>query len=386
MKSTPKRIRWIDASKGVAIFFIVCGHCADKNGADRILLHISMFTGVAVFFILSGMTFCWKEGNFLYFDRRPFRTFMASLLCGIVLPYFFWSLVSIVMYQIFGAVAVRILGSDRNHFSLIGNLIGMLYGNSGSGYMEWNRPLWFLTCLAVTELLWYFLLRSISNYTTKKKPAYILIAAVCLGSTGWFLYSNLHGIQLCLPWELETAFCVFPFLGVGRFLRLRISGHKMLPDRKQCVRRYALASVCVICLWMLLLGVEDADFRADRFTDPWLFYPESVLGITAVIAFARAITVDTDTKLGRLLVYMGQRTMAILVMHKFVIMAERILLSRMGVNLADIFGYGDGGLNLALVGLVAVDISSAVVVILLCLAAEHVLVKAVPAAFGNRRR
>lgn len=41
-----KRLNGIDAAKGLAIMMVVLGHCADKNGPDRVLLHFSMFTGV----------------------------------------------------------------------------------------------------------------------------------------------------------------------------------------------------------------------------------------------------------------------------------------------------------------------------------------------------
>ena len=384
MKPTPKRILWIDIAKGFAIFLIVCGHCADKNDVDRILLHFSMFAGVAVFFFLSGMTFCWKENSFLYFDRRPFRVFLRGLSRGIIVPYTVWSLISISIYQVFGATAAGILQSDRSHFSFIGNLAGMLYGNSGSGYMEWNRPLWFLTCLTVTELFWYVFLRILSNHEEAPALPYILLAAICLGSAGWFFYSNLHGIQLCLPWETETTFCILPFFGLGRFVRAWITGHGDLSDRKQRVKFFFFAASCAAVLWALLLGVEDADFRADRFTDPWLFYPEAMLGISAVISFARLIAFYGDTKFGRIAVYVGQRTMAILVMHKFVIMTERVLFSKMGINsltVWDLSGLNSGHL---LAREIALDGIRAVIVVVLCLWAEHILAKIMPWLFGKK--
>ena len=74
-----KRLNGIDAAKGLAIMMVVLGHCADKNGPDRVLLHFSMFTGVGVFFLLSGATFCWRDGAFPWFDQRNFRSLTKSL-------------------------------------------------------------------------------------------------------------------------------------------------------------------------------------------------------------------------------------------------------------------------------------------------------------------
>lgn len=384
MKPTPNRILWIDIAKGLAIFLIVCGHCADKNGADRILLHFSMFAGVAVFFFLSGMTFCWKENSFLYFDRRPFRRFLQGLFHGIVVPYVAWSLISIAIYQIFGAAAVGILQSEHSHFSFIGNLAGMLYGNSGSGYMEWNRPLWFLTCLVITELFWYAILRILSNHEEVPEVPYMVIAALCLGSAGWFFYSNLHGIQLCLPWETETTFCVLPFFGLGRFARAWMIRQADRSDCKQRVKLFFFAAICAAVLWALLLGVEDADFRADCFTDPWLFYPEAMLGVSAVISLAGLIAFYGDTKFGKIAAYVGQRTMAILVMHKFVIMTERILFSKMGINLLDICGLSGLNSGQLLAWEIVLDGIRAVIVVVLCLWAEHLLVQIMPWLFGEK--
>lgn len=386
MHPTSKRIAWIDAAKGFAIFFIVCGHCADKNGADRILLHFSMFTGVAVFFLLSGMTFCWREDSLLYFDRRPFRDFLRGLLRGIIVPYICWSVISIAVYRILGAAAVHALGSDRSHFSFAGNLAGMLYGNSGSGYMEWNRPLWFLTCLAVTELFWYAVFWQLTRTGKNSFPAYAEIAFICAASAGWFLYTNLHGIQLCLPWEAETALCVLPFFGLGRFVRAWIEESGAILFDKWKAARTVLAAACTVMLWCLLWGVKDADFRADRFTQPWLFYPESLLGIGIVLLLAGAAVSETGTGPGRLLVYAGRRTMAILVMHKFAIMAGKVLLAGLGFDLADLLDRHGANTALQIAGMTVFDIAAALCAIMLCLLAEQLLVRLVPFVFGKSVR
>ena len=150
-----KRLNGIDAAKGLAIMMVVLGHCADKNGPDRVLLHFSMFTGVGVFFLLSGATFCWRDGAFPWFDQRPFQSLAKSLWRSLILPYFIWGSISVAIYGLLGRYAAAELSSDRHHFDIGPNLLGMLYGNSGSEFMEWNRPLWFLVCLVWVELIWF---------------------------------------------------------------------------------------------------------------------------------------------------------------------------------------------------------------------------------------
>lgn len=155
-------------------------------------------------------------------------------------------------------------------------------------------------------------------------------------------------------------------------------------DCKQRVKLFFFAAICAAVLWALLLGVEDADFRADCFTDPWLFYPEAMLGVSAVISLAGLIAFYGDTKFGKIAAYVGQRTMAILVMHKFVIMTERILFSKMGINLLDICGLSGLNSGQLLAWEIVLDGIRAVIVVVLCLWAEHLLVQIMPWLFGEK--
>lgn len=147
-----------------------------------------------------------------------------------------------------------------------------------------------------------------------------------------------------------------------------------------------MAAACTVMLWCLLWGVKDADFRADRFTQPWLFYPESLLGIGIVLLLAGAAVSESGTEPGRLLVYAGRRTMAILVMHKFAIMAGKVLLAGLGFDLADLLDRHGANTALQIAGMTVFDIAAALCVIMLCLLAEQLLVRLVPFVFGKSVR
>lgn len=385
--SVNKRIEWIDTAKGIAIFLIVAGHCADKNGPDRILLHFSMFAGVGIFFLLSGMTFCWKSGSFPWFDHRPARRFFGNLWRSLIVPYLFWGFISIGIYGILGKRVAEGLASDRKHFGIAPNLLGMLYGNSGSGYMEWNRPLWFLVCLVWVELIWYAVLRS--------KRSVLLSGAAMILPFLWIIGQNMAGIHLCLPWELETAVCVLPYFGAGRLLRGRLfdseesipkhptermlemqredvhpkTGEQGTDQEVSTARRRRLPAVFGVAaladLWLLLHGTSDADFRADRFSAPELFIPEMLLGIFGILTAARFLS--GVPQVNRWIRYLGQRTLAVLVMHKFPVMAMKLLL------------HGKREC-------IGMDLLMAVVTVLLCLAAERAISTLCPAVFGRPKK
>ena len=135
MQQTSRRIPWVDAAKAVGIFIIVLGHTIK---AGPVLKYLYSFN-VAFFFILLGYTFKRKGSLFRYIKKR----FVSTMV-----PYYCWSIISIF---IFIAMARLIsLDTQGGTTSLWKNLAGMLYANSRTPYMTWNRPLWFIPCMNAT--------------------------------------------------------------------------------------------------------------------------------------------------------------------------------------------------------------------------------------------
>lgn len=403
--SPDQRFDWIDSAKGISIFLIVLGHCADKTGIDNILLHLCMFTGVDLFFLLSGMTFCyrrqvssdqqvsrgWREsrgGNgasdFPWFDDRPAAVFLKNIAARIVVPYLCWSVVSILIYALFGRGAAAVLHSDRHHFGIGRNLAGMIWANAGTGYMEWNRPLWFLPCLAVVETIWFFALKGIVRIRGGRGRTLCYAGIVCF-SFCWLIGTAAAGIRLVLPWELETALSMLSCFGIGRLIRQVVSGHfagaecNSDADAGRGRLRSALLLTAALLLLTaelaLLSGTDYADFRADRFSRPELLVPDMAAGMASVLLAAAVL------HRSRILHYVGKRTMAILVMHKFPIMACKTLLRLMPLA---VIGGGKNPVSAAVLTVLG-DLVMAVAAILLCLAAERIISGIVPEVFGQKR-
>ena len=387
MKST--RIEWIDISKGIAMFLIVSGHCADKDGSDGILLHFSMFGGVALFFLLSGMTFCWKDEGILGFDERPAAEFFGKLARGLIFPYFIWSFISILLFTFLGQTAASALGTGEVRSEFCSNLLGMLYGNTASGYMKWNRPLWFLTCLVMVEIFMYGLLHLLATFYSQQRISvrglYILYCIPIVLSICWLIWGNIRGIQLCLPWEFETATCVLSFFEIGRLLR--IFARKASGEKWRIFARPTglLGCGCLILLWISLLNVREADFRADIFSNPWGILPCAALGMMGVACLAKSV--EGWPCIGRvfrkLLVYIGERTLAILVMHKFVITGCKVIISRFTADSLKM-PCEQGFILLAIT--IIEDFLMAAATVALCLVLESILSLYCPQLFGKHRK
>lgn len=364
-KPCRERLPWIDTAKGLSILSVVMGHAAEKGGQDAFLLRLSMFLGVAAFFFLSGATFELGRAG----EKTPGQ-FLRNLVRTLMVPYFTWAFLSILVYGAAGETVAAGLNAGTGYYAVVPNLLGMLYGNSnftgtgesGSGYMEWNRPLWFLPCLVIVKCSWYLLLR------VKGKRGRILHLAVCAASV-CVLAVGTQDPTIRLPWEAETAAGVLWIFDLGRFCMRRRAENGPAGagyGKRQCRWVCFTAGVlCTVLLLWLLVPPQTADFRADRFTHPLLTVPETCLGICAVLCFARAL------KGSGLLAYAGQRTMSILVMHKFVLIALKILGK-------------EAGISRTLWLLVPEDLMMTVAAAAVCLLAERILTPYLPWLFGKR--
>ena len=186
-----ERIGWIDAARGIGILLVVFGHGLVPPAVARQLYSFH----VPLFFLLSGLVAQpdrWP--SFGAFARRRARTLLV--------PYaaFF-----VVLYAYFLTVGVRfgdVAGEDR-----VVPLVGFLLSSSPF-LTSLFRPMWFLPCLLVVELLFHGLHRLLG-----RRWWLGMLACVVLGwLTSLFL-------PVRLPWSLDTALTAVGFYGVGFALR-----------------------------------------------------------------------------------------------------------------------------------------------------------------------
>lgn len=88
------RILWIDTVKAIAIFLIVLGHVLHGK-CENLWVWIYSFH-VPLFVVLSGFVFDNKNKKFSYFVTKKF--------CSLMVPYYIFSILSILVYQIMGGV------------------------------------------------------------------------------------------------------------------------------------------------------------------------------------------------------------------------------------------------------------------------------------------
>lgn len=187
------RLYPIDALKAFGIFCIILGH----NNYSQIGNYVYSFH-IPLFFFVSG----------LIFDLNRYKSawyFIKRRSINILAPYF---LISFLLY-IFWFFAGRKFGSSTQmDLSPLKNFIGIFYAQGGNEYMDWGIPMWFLPCLFLVSVFYYFL--------AKHRKGIIISVLFGSGIVGYFLPKL---IVSHLPWSIDIVFTAILFYGTGHLLK-----------------------------------------------------------------------------------------------------------------------------------------------------------------------
>ena len=146
IENTPrKRHDYIDAAKGIGILFVVFAHV---NYTPSLLTIIYSYH-MPLFFIMSGMLF--NRGNY-----PNFRAFIKRKLQTLICPYVLFYILAILFSLAVGIVA-NIEGINIRE---LGQQFLQIFINQGSGKII-NSPLWFIPCLFVIEIMYFFISKTI---------------------------------------------------------------------------------------------------------------------------------------------------------------------------------------------------------------------------------
>lgn len=297
-----KRISWADAFRGVLILLIVYGHTA-SNG--DMLKHYLYSFHVAAFFFLSGYLFSKGDAGFKAFLKKKFVSLM--------IPYYIFAFVSILIFSLLGSFASMKLDVSIKHGEIYKNVLGMLYANAVEGYMKWNLPLWFLPCMFVTQLIAYPFIGK-ARALARRNPLYTL-PAVLFSFILPFLDYFVFRVR-ALPFHFESAVFLMPFFLLGScFREIRVDTSANTPKKR------------FLCLVLLVSGGTIAltmNCRVNYFLSSYgklpLFYLSAFLSVCALFMLFQRVE-------NRLLCFLGQNTLPILLMHKFPVVFLQIALS-----------------------------------------------------------
>ena len=274
--------------RGILMIAIVIGHVS----TDGLLRRWVFSFHVPAFFFLSG--FC-----FHYTER--FGSFLLKKVRTIVIPYFFFSLISICIFWI-GSMVMPSL-SSMVECDPVKNVWVMLYGNSKPEVMRYNLPLWFLPCLFTTSLFG-FGTETIARKFGKVSRFLVIAIFVALG-----IFFSINE-NIALPWHTETACSMAVWFVLGIIVQEAQITEKL--------NSRPLIPACLICIvggvLLSMLNTRAVGVRNEHYGIIPLYYATAALGIIGIGLLSMSIT------RGKVLEYIGINSLVVLGFHKFPIL------------------------------------------------------------------
>ena len=194
------RLHWIDALKGMGIMLVVFAHHSLPVALDTYIFSFHM----PLFFFISGFLFDFGK----YAESAA--NFVKGRFISLIVPYFGFALLTCLFYFLLdtgfqpGVTNIDFFGN-----SALYSIYSILYALGP--LVSYNSPLWFLTCLFVTELLFYRTAKK--YYSEPKKLVLWLTVAGIIG----YLYSIY--VSFRLPWNADVALSAVVFYGAGNLFR-----------------------------------------------------------------------------------------------------------------------------------------------------------------------
>lgn len=254
---------------------------------------------IPLFFFLSGYVFSVKKYN-------NFKEFLISKIKSLIIP-----LVSFSIFIFIYDLIVKYLLLDKIDLkTILFEPIGLFTQIRGT-YL--GGSLWFLTCLFVCEVAFYFIIKITKN--NEKLIAYTLLLSSIVG----YLYFKF--INILTPWAIDAAFTAIVFLGIGYLFK-----------RKSNIIE-ALSKVGYIPIFIVINIVSAyfnykisgymTDLYACKLGNYFLYYISAISGIIMCILIFKKV------KEIKLLTNIGKNSLIYYCLHGSLFMVMEILVGKM---------------------------------------------------------
>ena len=348
------RIVWVDILRGISMLLIVYGHIIIHCDKLSSLNEYIMSFHVPIFFMISGFLFSVKK-------EMKYKEFVKKKFQRIMLPYFIFGFLFLIPFVLFGNGIGSILNRE-NEINILKNIFGIFYGNGHDGLLRQNSSLWFLPCIFVTQQIFYFVEKFNEKYRNGSKKIFIYsVTAVIVLILGFVSYSIPH---IRLPWGIDVAIVLSFFFAIGKIINLLYDKWK---DKKI---NKLIGIILLIVGYIFSLQNTAVSCMNHEYGNYWFFV------ISAVVTSLGIIFIIQGWKKNRVLEYIGNNTIGILIFHKLVIVLFQTKLGIISTQL--------------LHGNIIIQIIISLLVLILsiisCLIPIEILRKFCPMLIGERKK
>ena len=212
-----KRLDYFDLAKGIGIFLVVLGHATFVN--EHVITWVFSFH-MPLFFMISGMLMAHKNE-----ENLTMRELLHKKLKSILIPYLCFS----IFYSVIDIISVFL--KQITLFDLKTNLVC-------TGTFAGSGPLWFLTTLFLSEILFSRLLNLLGDFKAVAVSVFLSI----VGIITWHFFEPVFNASrndlsrfflLSFPFELIRfvicmSFIAIPYILYRHFLK-NITDKKAIP-------------------------------------------------------------------------------------------------------------------------------------------------------------
>jgi len=270
------RICWIDTLRALAILLMVFAHTNHAEAdIEGVVIYIYSFH-IPLFFFVSGFTF--------YPERyRGPKEFITRKISTLLIPYFFFSFLGYGLFLI----------TDYPHLSFSSfcdSLFKIVYADTDLLSFAYDSPLWFLPCLFLVEMEFYFI-----SFLKKGSQIGVIIFLVVLG----FVFGPRFRY---VPWTAAASCVALLFYWFGFFLKDKI------PTLNNPSKRILIAFGFIISAVFCYLN-GPVSMAIDGYGNPFYFLLSALGGIIYVTLLI------TYTRPNRILTTLGMNTIIIFGLH-----------------------------------------------------------------------
>lgn len=286
------RFDYIDIAKAVGMLTIMWGHIAIGKSVTFVYsFHIPLF------FFLSGMVFIKDK-------YKDFGSFVMRRVQTLIIPYIIYSFITWAVWAAFSyATHARV---ESYWMPLLQTFIAQ----GSEGYLVHNVPLWFVSCLFVIELAYYWI--------AKLPDVWNLIVCILLAVTSYVLVNSCSFFDFTtLPWSIEVAMAAIVFYASGNVFVKHIGHQKFesVVNKKRWLSILIMVLLFVI-VWYGALYNKSVSMGHINLRNPFLFYLIAFDGIIAFLIMSSLIAHShINTKYLRGLKWFGQNSFIAMAFH-----------------------------------------------------------------------
>ena len=272
-----KRYAYIDLAKALGMLAVIWGHI-HTSGESFVFVYAF---DIPLFFFLSGMMFKNEKYDTLW---KLVKNRAKTLL----LPYVIFSIATWLVWVGYNLV----LHNDVNYFA---PLLQTVIAQGSGGYLVHNVPLWFVTCLFVVEVLYYFICKLPDIWS-------VLICAACAGLGYWMLNNSLSFDFTKLPWNIESALSAILFYCLGN-LFIKHFKIEAIPNWVQKNKWKSIFSIAVLTVILAIGAIYNGHVSIGSNLlgkNIFVFYAVGLVGTFSTLFFSNLLELPKSNIADRL--------------------------------------------------------------------------------------